>query len=86
MNQGLENRILKSLDRIRPYIQRDGGNIEFVSVSEEGVVTVRFLGACVGCGLLDYTLKGGVEALLMEEVPEVTEVIAEEFKFNQSNK
>lgn len=76
----LETRIKKSLDRIRPYIQRDGGNIEFVSVDEHGVVTVQFFGACVGCGLLDYTLKGGVEALLMEEVPEVTQVIAQDYE------
>ena len=77
----LEDRIKKSLDRIRPYIQRDGGNIEFIRVDENGVVTVKFFGACVGCGLLDYTLKGGVEALLMEDVPEVTEVVAEDFDF-----
>lgn len=75
----LETRILKSLDRIRPYIQRDGGNIEFISVDDEGVVTVKFFGACVGCGLLDFTLKGGVEALLMEEVPEVTQVVAQDY-------
>ncbi|NLL75295.1 MAG: NifU family protein [Erysipelothrix sp.] len=72
----LENRIIKSLDRIRPYIQRDGGNIEFVSVNEEGIVTVKFFGACVGCSLQVFTLKGGVEALLMEEVPEVNGVEA----------
>lgn len=72
----LENRIIKSLDRIRPYIQRDGGNIEFVSVDEEGIVTVKFFGACVGCSLQVFTLKGGVEALLMEEVPEVKGVEA----------
>lgn len=76
----LETRIMKSLDRIRPYIQRDGGNIEFISVDDEGVVTVQFFGACVGCGLLDFTLKGGVEALLMEEVPEVTQVIAKDYE------
>lgn len=72
----LENKIIKSLDRIRPYIQRDGGNIEFVSVNEEGIVTVKFFGACVGCSLQVFTLKGGVEALLMEEVPEVKGVEA----------
>ncbi|HKM23616.1 MAG TPA: NifU family protein [Erysipelothrix sp.] len=75
----LEKRIIKSLDRIRPYIQRDGGNIEFISIDDQGVVTVKFFGACVGCGLLDFTLKGGVEALLMEEVPEVTQVIAQDY-------
>lgn len=72
----LEDRIIKSLDKIRPYIQRDGGDMEFVSVDDRGVVTVKLLGACVGCGLIDYTLKGGVEALLMDDIPEVTEVVA----------
>lgn len=75
----LEEKIIRTLDRIRPYIQRDGGDMEFVSVNEEGVVTVRLLGACVGCALVDYTLKDGVEALLMDEIPEVTEVIAENY-------
>lgn len=72
----LEEKIIQSLDKIRPYIQRDGGDMEFVSVDDKGVVTVRLLGACVGCGLIDYTLKGGVEALLMDDIPEVSEVIA----------
>lgn len=76
----LESRILKSLDRIRPYIQRDGGNIEYVSINDEGIVTVKFFGACVGCSLQVFTLRGGVEALLMEEVPEVKGVEAIEFK------
>lgn len=75
----LEERIIKSLDKIRPYIQRDGGDMEFVSVDENGVVTVKLLGACIGCGLIDYTLKGGVEALLMDEIPEVTGVIAQDY-------
>lgn len=75
----LEARIIAALDKIRPYIQRDGGDMEFVSVDAHGVVTVKLLGACVGCGLIDYTLKGGVEALLMDEIEEVTGVIAEDF-------
>ncbi|AGN25099.1 NifU family protein [Erysipelothrix rhusiopathiae] len=75
----LEERIIESLDKIRPYIQRDGGDMEFVSVDENGVVTVKLLGACIGCGLIDYTLKGGVEALLMDEIPEVTGVIAQDY-------
>ncbi len=76
----LEERIIQSLDKIRPYIQRDGGDMEFVSVDDKGVVTVRLLGACVGCGLIDYTLKGGVEALLMDDIPEVSEVIALDYE------
>lgn len=75
----LEERIITALDKIRPYIQRDGGDMEFVSVDDQGVVTVKLLGACVGCGLIDYTLKGGVEALLMDEIEEVTGVIAEDY-------
>ena len=75
----LEERIIQSLDKIRPYIQRDGGDMEFVGVSDKGVVTVRLLGACIGCGLIDYTLRGGVEALLMDEIEEVTGVIAEDY-------
>ncbi|MDE8285496.1 NifU family protein [Erysipelothrix rhusiopathiae] len=75
----LEERIIESLDKIRPYIQCDGGDMEFVSVDENGVVTVKLLGACIGCGLIDYTLKGGVEALLMDEIPEVTGVIAQDY-------
>lgn len=75
----LEERIIESLDKIRPYIQRDGGDMEFGSVDENGVVTVKLLGACIGCGLIDYTLKGGVEALLMDEIPEVTGVIAQDY-------
>ena len=75
----VEKRIILTLERIRPYIQGDGGDIEFVSFDEEtGVVTVKLLGACIGCSLVDFTLKGGVEALLMDEVPEVREVVTEE--------
>lgn len=74
----LEQRIIKSMDKIRPYIQRDGGDMQFVKIDDDGIVTVKLLGACIGCGLVDYTLKGGVEALLMDEIPEVRGVIAED--------
>lgn len=68
----------EAIDRIRPYIRMDGGDIEFVSMNENGVVTVRMLGACMGCASIDSTLKDGVEAILLEEVPGVTEVLLEE--------
>lgn len=77
-HQGLltmEKEVIAVIDKIRPYIQRDGGDIEFVSVDDQGVVKVRMLGACVGCGLIDITLKDGLEALLLDEVPGVTEVV-----------
>ena len=63
------------INKIRPYLQRDGGDVEFVSMDETGKVYVRVFGACVGCGAIDDTIKLGVEALLIEEVPGVTEVI-----------
>ncbi len=75
----LEKKIKLTLDRIRPYIQGDGGDIEFVSFNEEtGLVVVKLLGACIGCSLVDFTIKGGVEALLMDEIPEVRQVITED--------
>lgn len=65
--------IIKVIDKIRPYIQRDGGDIEFVSF-EDGIVYVRLLGACVDCLSIDDTIKGGVEAILLDEVEGVVEV------------
>lgn len=69
----MEVQIKTVLEKIRPYIQRDGGDVEFVSF-EEGVVSVRMLGACSECLSLDDTLKDGIEAILLDEVPGVTEV------------
>lgn len=68
-----ETEINRVLDKIRPYIQHDGGDVEFVKF-EEGIVTVRMLGACAGCLMIDDTLTDGVEAILLEEVPGVTGV------------
>jgi Fe-S cluster biogenesis protein NfuA len=64
------NQIKLVLNRIRPFIQGDGGDVEFVRY-EEGIVYVKLLGACVGCASADLTLKEGIEALLLEEVPGV---------------
>jgi Fe-S cluster biogenesis protein NfuA len=64
----IENKVKTILDKIRPYLQRDGGDVEFVRI-EEGIVYVRMFGACVGCSSLDNTLKDGIEAFLLEEVP-----------------
>lgn len=70
MNDPIEDLILESLERIRPFIKRDGGDIEFVKF-EDGVVYVRLLGACVDCSISNVTIKEGVEAILIEEVPGV---------------
>ncbi len=56
------------INKLRPYINRDGGDIKFVKY-EDGIVYVEMLGACVGCAAIDTTLKDGVEAIMLEEVP-----------------
>lgn len=66
----VEKRINEVLDRIKPYLENDGGNLEYIKF-EDGIVYVRLLGACAGCSMIDITLKDGIEAMLMDEVPEV---------------
>lgn len=73
----MENKIKEvkqCIQKIRPYIQRDGGDVEFVSLDENGIVTVRMLGACMDCMSIDDTLKDGIEAILLEEVDGIREV------------
>ena len=65
-----EVKIKNILNRIRPYLQNDGGDCEFVEL-KDGIAYVRMLGACVGCGSIDATLKDTIEALILEEVPGV---------------
>lgn len=71
----IEEKVKKALADIRPQLQADGGDIEFVSVAEGGKVIVRLTGACGSCPMATMTLKMGVEAHLKKTVPEVTEVI-----------
>ena len=70
----IEKRIIEEIDKIRPYLQNDGGNIEFVKY-EDGNVYVKMSGACAGCSLIDFTLKDGIEEILINEIPEVKQVI-----------
>jgi Fe-S cluster biogenesis protein NfuA len=63
-----------ALEKIRPSLQRDGGDIELVGVSEDGVVTVRLTGACGGCPMSQMTLRHGVERLLKEQVSGISRV------------
>lgn len=72
----LEARIRDVLELMRPAIREDEGDIEFVEVTVDGVVRIRFLGACVGCPSSSHTLQQGIERLLKERVPEVTSVEA----------
>jgi Fe-S cluster biogenesis protein NfuA len=74
---GMAKRVQDVIDRIRPLLQADGGDIQVVSIDEPtGKVSVRLQGACRGCPGAAMTLKMGVERHLKEKVPEVTEVIA----------
>lgn len=76
-------RIEKTINKIRPYIQHDGGDVELVDY-KDGIVTVRMLGACAGCMSLDATLTDGIEAILLDEVPEVKKVVLDSYNPYQS--
>jgi Fe-S cluster biogenesis protein NfuA len=71
-----KNKVAQIIDqRLRPALQGDGGDIELVSVDDNGTVSVRLQGACVGCPGAQMTLKMGVERTLKEQIPQVTQVI-----------
>lgn len=63
------------LDMVRPALQADGGDVELVDVSEDGVVSVKLTGACGSCPMSTMTLKMGIEKTLMEKIPSVKEVV-----------
>jgi len=72
----MESEVRKALEEVRPMLQADGGDVELVEVTEDGIVRVRLQGACQGCPMSQMTVKNGIEQLLVEKVPGVTEVEA----------
>ncbi|MDR3334558.1 MAG: NifU family protein [Treponema sp.] len=70
-----EEQIKTALNTIRPSLQADGGDVEFVSVAEDGTVSLKLTGACGGCPMAQMTLKMGIENTLKKEVPGVTAVV-----------
>ena len=66
--------IKEIIEKIRPFLISDGGNIEFIKY-EDNIVYVSLLGACAGCAMIDITLKDGIEELIINEIPEVKEVV-----------
>lgn len=70
----MKEEVEKSLSKIREYLRVDGGDIELVDVSDDGVVKVRLMGACAGCPFSAMTVQMRVEKMLMEEVPGVKKV------------
>jgi Fe-S cluster biogenesis protein NfuA len=71
----LEEKVKIALNNVRPSLQADGGDVEFVSMSSDGLVSLRLTGACGGCPMAQQTLKMGIENYLRQEVPEVTSVV-----------
>ena len=73
MDNDIELRIKAIIDKVRPFLISDGGNLEFVKY-EDNIVYVKLTGACQDCPMLDVTLKDGIEELIVNEIPEVKEV------------
>ena len=71
-----EKLLLAVLEEIRPNLQADGGDMEYVGVDEDGVVSLELQGACAGCPMSQLTLSMGIERVLKEHVPGVTRVVA----------
>lgn len=69
----IEDQIKATLDKIRPFIQRDGGDVEFLTY-EDGIVYIKMLGACANCVAQDETVSSGIEMILVDEVPGVLHV------------
>jgi Fe-S cluster biogenesis protein NfuA len=72
----MKDRVEKALDKVRPMLQADGGNVELVEITADGVVKLRLQGSCGCCPMSQMTLKNGIEKIIKQEVPEVKEVIA----------
>jgi Fe-S cluster biogenesis protein NfuA len=76
MNNVLHEKVEKALESIRPYLIADGGNVELVNVTPEGIVEVKLTGACTDCPMSQMTLRAGVERALIREVPGIRRVEA----------
>ena len=72
----MKEAVQKAIEQIRPTLQMDGGDVELVEVSDDGIVKVKLLGACGGCPMSQMTLKMGIEKHLKKEVPQVKEVVS----------
>lgn len=72
----MQDQVQKVVDQLRPVLQADGGDIELVNVSEDGVVTLRLQGSCSGCGGAVDTLRNGIDRWIKNKVPGVREIVA----------
>ncbi|MCK6613467.1 MAG: NifU family protein [Ignavibacteriaceae bacterium] len=72
----LEERVKKALEIVRPYLNADGGDVELITISPDGIVKVKLTGACSSCPMSQMTLRAGVERALIREVPGIRRVEA----------
>ncbi|MCK4803567.1 MAG: NifU family protein [Spirochaetes bacterium] len=72
----MKEKVENALNKIRPSLRADGGDVELIEAGEDGVVKVKLTGACGSCPMSQMTLKMGIERILKEEIPEVKEVIS----------
>ncbi len=72
----MKEKVEEAIKDIKPSLRADGGDVELLEVTEEGIVKVRLMGACSGCMMSQVTLKSGIENYLKQQVPEVKEVVA----------
>ena len=72
----MKDRVEKALAKVRPMLEADGGNVELVEVTADGVVKLKLKGSCGCCPMSQMTLKMGIERIIKQEVPEVKEVVA----------
>ena len=72
----MREKVEAALNKIRPALQTDGGDVELVEVTPDGVVKVKLTGACGGCPMSQMTLKAGIERVIKQEVPEIKEVVS----------
>jgi len=74
MEDNMKERVLEILEKVRPSLQADGGDVELINITDDGIVEVRLQGACGSCPMATLTLKAGIERVLKEQIKEVKEV------------
>lgn len=72
----MKEKVQKAIEIIRPNLQADGGDVELIDVSPDGIVKVKLTGACHGCPMAQMTLKAGIEKVIKTQVPEIKEVVS----------
>ena len=72
----MKEKVQEAINIVRPNLQADGGDVELVDVSEDGVVKVKLTGACHGCPMSQMTLKNGIEKIIKQQVPGIKEVVS----------